>query len=427
MKTLPCNRTILLAVVLAVVAITLPLRGAEPQPATPWKVATPIVAYWAGPPLTDAVAQQMADGGWNLAWCNNRQQMDIAHRHGLRAQLQHALISPKSLDDPAQRAKLDALVDSVRHHPAMYSYYITDEPNAAAFPALGRLVAYLRQRDPAHLAYINLFPTYATQQQLGTSTYAEHLRQYIEVVKPALLSYDNYRFAVAGDLDQYFLNLGMIRRAALDAGLPFINIVQASSWDPSMRVPTGDEMRYLVYTSLAYGPQGISYYVYCAPNHKGGIALPDGTPTPLYHALKPLNREFVAIASELQPLRSLAVYHCGMMPPGTVPLPADAPLHLDPPVAAMPYKDLTPVKGVLLGYFGPTTKGGEPAKPTHVVVVNLDYKADLTTTLVGPEGARLEVFDATSRAWSPIGGSRAVLNLPRGGGKLVRIQESDAR
>jgi hypothetical protein len=51
----------------------------------------------------------------------------------------------------------------------MEAYFITDEPGAGAFPGLGKLVAYLRERDPAHLAYINLFPTYANEQQLGVS------------------------------------------------------------------------------------------------------------------------------------------------------------------------------------------------------------------------------------------------------------------
>jgi hypothetical protein len=46
---------------------------------------------------------------------------------------------------------------------------LTDEPGAGAFPALGKLVAYLRQRDPAHLAYVNLFPSYANEVQLGVS------------------------------------------------------------------------------------------------------------------------------------------------------------------------------------------------------------------------------------------------------------------
>ncbi|MCX6072609.1 MAG: hypothetical protein NTU91_17445, partial [Chloroflexi bacterium] len=330
--------------ILVFVASGVPVRGAEPQRQTTsaWKAGTPIVTYWAGPPLTDAVARQMAEGGFNLVWCGEKQ-LDVAQRHGLRAQLQDGLLAPATLDNPAQREKLDALIARVRNHPALYSYFITDEPSAAAFPGLGKLVAYLREHDPAHLAYINLFPTYANNRQLGTKgdtipAYGEHLRQYVDIVRPSLVSYDHYQFAKDGDTGGYFLNLAMIRRTAQEAGVPFLNIVQACTWTPSMRVPGADEMRYLVYTTLAYGAQGISYYVYCAQKHIGGIALPDGTPTPTYHALKVLNREFAAIAKELQPLRSLAVYHAGMMPPGCEPLPPDAPFRLDPPVPPLAYK-----------------------------------------------------------------------------------------
>jgi len=388
--------------------------------AAAWKVGEPIVTYWAGPPLTDAVAQQMAEGGFNLVWCSE-QELDVARRHGLRAMLTDGLLSPATLDQPAQREKLDALIARVRNHPAMYCYFITDEPSAGAFPALGKLFAYLRERDPAHMAYVNLFPTYANNQQLGTqgdtvTAYREHLRQYLEVVKPSLVSWDHYQFAVAGDNDQYFLNLALIRQACQKANVPFLQIVQACTWTPSMRVPTGDEMRYLVYSTLPYGAQGISYYVYCHPGHTGGIALPDGTPTPIYHALKTLNREFVAIARELQPLRSLGVYHCGMTPPGTEPPPKDLAFRLDPPVPPIPQKKLERVKGILLGVFG------SEGKPTHALVVNMDYGATATATLVGP--AKLEVFDATRGTWSPTASNRAELRLPRGGGALLRIAES---
>ena len=205
----------------------------------------------------------------------------------------------------------------------------------------------------------------------------------------------------------------MIRQAAQDAGVPFLNIVQACTWTPAMRVPEADEIRYLVYTTLAYGAQGISYYVYCTPGHTGGIARPDGSPMPIYDAMKSLNREFAAIAAELQPLRSLAVYHAGMAPPGSKPLPPDAAFRLDPAMPPMAYKPPERVRGVLLGYFG------ADAKPTHVVAVNLDYKAPAAVTLVGP--GNLEVFDAAKRVWSSAGGPRAALRLAPGGGRLVRV------
>lgn len=400
------------------------LRAADVPPAPAWKVGTPIVTYWCGPAMTDAVAKQMADGGWNVVWCGEGD-LNTAHRHGLRGQLTHPLLAPASLDDPKKREQLDALIARVRQHPALYAYYIIDEPNASQFAALGKLVAYLRERDPAHVAYINLFPTYATNKQLGNqgdvvTAYQAHLRQFVDQVKPALISYDHYQFALAGDNGQYFLNLALIRRAALDAGLPFLNIVQACTWAPTvMRVPTGDEMRYLVYTTLAYGAQGISYYIYTCANHVGGIANADGTPTPLYHALKPLNRNFVAIARELQPLRSLGVYHAGMMPQGAEPLPKDAAFTFDPAVPSMAYKAPERVKGALLGCFGSPDKTGASAA-THALVVALDYKAEMTLGVRGP--GPLEIFDAATGQWLSAGGARAELRLPGGGGKLVRVR-----
>lgn len=393
------------------------------QAAEAWHVGVPMVTYWAGPPMSDAVARQMADGGWNLVWCSERD-LDLVHRHGLRAQLRDPLLSPASLENPAQREKLDALVRRVKNHPALYSYFIVDEPSASAFASLGKLVAYLGQHDPTHLAYINLFPTYATNQQLGTpgdtaQAYQRYLDEFLAQVKPQLLSYDHYQFSTAGDTGQYFLNLALVRRAAQRAGIPFLQIVQACTWTPSMRVPRPDEMRYLVYTTLAYGAQGISYYVYSHPGHTGGIALADGTPTPLYHALKVLNRQFVAIARELQPLRSLGVYHLGMLPPGAEPLPGDAPFRVDPPVARMDYKPPERVRGLLLGLFGP---GDSPRleKATHALLVNLDYQRPANTTLLGP--GPVEVFDPDSGTWPKESEACPKCLLLPGGGILVRIR-----
>jgi hypothetical protein len=387
-------------------------RG-ESAAAAAWQVGTPIATYWAGPALTDAVAQQMVEGGFNLVWCGSEKELDVAQRHGLRGQLTDGLLAPASLDDPQRRAQLDALIARVSKHPALYAYFIVDEPNASQFAALGKLVAYLREHDPQHLAYINLFPTYATNEQLGTQgdvvgAYQEHLRRYVEQVKPALISYDHYQFKLQGDGDQYFLNLALIRRAAQDAKVPFLNIVQACTWSPdSMRVPNPDELRYLVYSTLAYGAQGISYYVYAHANHVGSLVSLNGTPGPLYHAVKSYNREFVAVARELQPLRSLGVYHTSLGEPGCEPLPAEASFH----PASSP-SGVSP-RGLLLGFFGTREK------PTHVVVVNLDYIAERSTSLVGP--GELELFDAAATQWTSTKKATLELTLPPGGGKLVRL------
>jgi hypothetical protein len=419
---MPSTMKRLLALTLYLLGLTLVLAGVDAGGLPSWKVGMPVVTYWCGPPMTDAAARQMSEGGFNLVWCGEKE-LDVPARHGLRALLTDALLSPASLDDTTKREQLDAMIQRVRTNTALYAYYIIDEPNASQFSALGRLVAHLRERDPAHLAYINLFPTYASNEQLGTkgdkvTAYREHVRQYVDVVKPGLISYDHYQFTTNGDTADYFLNLSMIRRAALDAQVPFLNIVQACSWTPSIRVPDSDEVRYLIYTTLAYGAQGISYYIYCCPGHRGGIANSDGTPTALFQPLSKMNREFVAIARELQKLTSLGVYHSGMQPPGAEPVPGGALFTLSPPVEPMSYKPPERVRGILLGLFGPAGKRGRAATPTHAMVVNLDYGSEVTVGVKGRK--RLEIFDASAGKWVKGRARLLEVHLGPGEGKLLR-------
>ncbi len=419
----------------ASVSIVFGSLNASGQVQGKWKIGTPIVNYWAGPgypgggPLTDAAAKQMREGGWNVVWCSENE-LDIVKRNGLRGLLTDPLLGPTMLNDPTKRDALTALIERVKNHPALYAYHITDEPAAGQFPQLATVVAFLRERDPKHLAYINLLPTYANNEQLGTKgnkleAYNEHLRDYVEVVKPDLLSYDHYQFTNSGDNPDYFLNLAILREKSLKSGLPFMNIVQAANWVPGAaasprtpRVPTPDEMSYLVYTTLAYGAQGISYYVYCYPGHEGGITKPDGTPTPLYDVLKKRNREFVAVAQELQSTRPMNTYHVGMNPPGTSKLPDKYPFSFSPPIPDMPYIAGDRVHGVLLSEFGKHGKRGD--KLTHMVIVNLDYKSKLETTLNCPKS--MEIFDATSRKWIRTQGKRVPLRLEEGCGVLLRVR-----
>ena len=398
------------------------------MPDSKWKIGTPIVTYWAGPgdtmPLDERTAAQLQAGGWNLGWTKKPADLDLYHRFGIRVMLE---IRMPNVDDPAQAKALDALIDEVSTHPALYAYYITDEPGAGAFPALGKLVAHVRRRDPAHLPFINLLPTYANEQQLGVSAdaaerakvgyptdfagvstsdetvlrYREHLKRYVEIVRPDLISYDHYHFLKNSDGAQYFLNLALIRMAAQEAKVPFMNIIQtcdspAEGW----RGPGEHELRWLTYTSLAYGAQAIAHFRYDV-----GLWKERDVPLPLYWSLCATNREFVAIATELQPLKSLGVYHCGKLPVGGKPLPPKSTFSPDPAS-----------QEVLLGCFGKSA-----SRPTHVVVVNLDYKNAMTTTLIGP-GA-MDVFHALTKNWcAQPGGTRIKLDLPPGGGALVRTE-----
>lgn len=186
-----------------------------------------------------------------------------------------------------------------------------------------------------------------------------------------------------------------------------------------MRAPNAKELSWLNYTSLAYGAQGISYFCYFYQPYydefkekAGQLMYPNGKPTPLYDAIKRLNPQFVAVASQLKSLRSLGAYHVGRPWEGVQMLPEDAPFRLD-----LTEKGNSPLSasGVVLGYFG---KENNPGQPTHVVVANLDYNDPITTTIVGP--GPLSTFDATTKVWKKTSKSRVTLTLPPGGGVLVQ-------
>lgn len=408
------------------------LSGSIPeQAASEWQLGTPMVTYWNGPgqkgwgPLNEASARQMVEGGFNVVFANTYEEVQMAQSHGLRTMFHSDLLARASLGDPAKLTQLNALIDQLRASPAHYGYFLSDEPGAMYFSDLGCLVAHLNSRDPDHLAYINLLPNYASNEQLGTAgdpvtAYRAYLSRFARDMKPSLFAYDHYHFTTSGDSSGYFQNLAMVAAASRQAGIPLMNTVQAYSYAPSVRVPNVGETRFLAYTTLAYGGQGISWFQYTSTDPKvGGIVLSDGKPMPIYTTLKTLNREFVAIAKQFQPLKWLGAYHFGMQPPGTTQLPSNASFQIRPAVPNVSYVDNQPVQGIVLGLFGPADKPDGTTNATCALVVNLDYTNSKTTTLVGP--GDLSLFDAMTGKWTATGSHQATLNLSAGSGIMVAV------
>lgn len=407
-----------------------------------WTIGDPIVTYWAGPgfmtleAVTDANAQQMVDVGMNMCWARSQDELAVAKRHNLRAlYMDETLLRPESLDDATLRPQLDALVDSLRGNSAMYAYHLVDEPSASAFSGLGRLVTYLRERDPAHMAYVNLLPNYASTTQFGTSDYSTYLDGYVSAVNPSLLSYDHYQFTTSGDTGKYLHNLQQVSQKAKSAGLPFMNIVQACSFDSGYRIPTPNEERFLAYSTMAYGAKGISYFVWYHPYFTGGIVDADDKPTAIYSTLATTNREFVNIAKQYKSLNAIGTYIKGYSttqtwslskwkyvtefngPTGTTTLPSNSPFNITNLSDDMTYAEGDVLKGALLGLFG--ADGASLSDATYAMVTNLDYTSSKRYIITGP--GNLSVFDAALGIWTATGSNQVTLDVLPGGGVLVGL------
>ncbi|MBE0536918.1 MAG: hypothetical protein IH624_14735 [Phycisphaerae bacterium] len=396
-----------------------------------WKQDRFLITFWCPPPATDEALARVAAEHYNLTWVGE-EGLDAAQRHGLRAMLTSGLLDPAALDDAGRRAQLDALIERVKGHAALEAYYIVDEPGAQAFAGLGRLVAYLRERDPKRLAYINLFPTYANEQQLGVTAaaavrgreacpthlagvgpdnavvlaYREHLLQFVDIVKPDLISYDHYHFFREGDGPQYFLNMALIREAAMMSGKPWLNIIQASTLEKVWRLPNAAEMRWLVFTTMASGGRGISYFTYWGPEAYGGL-YQDGKAAPLAAVVAGINAEIENFGPALVKLDSLGVYHTEPLPLGTEGVPADAPVQI---VSEGEF---------VLGLFG------RDERVSAFMVVNRSYSKTAEAVLKLKLGdGTLEELDRASGKWikaSAAGPDENVkVVLPPGDGRLFR-------
>ncbi|MBN1542599.1 T9SS type A sorting domain-containing protein [candidate division KSB1 bacterium] len=300
---------------------------------------------------------------------------------------------PSEITD-ADLSGLDPIVDSFRDYPHIIGYHITDEPNAKAFANLGKVVDYLRQRNPLRVAYINLFPTYAQSTQLGVpgydpqSRYDEHVRLFMEIVKPELLSYDHYNFFINNrDGYDYFMNLEIIRKYALLYDVPFCNIIQAigslAEEGQVWRTLHEGELRWLAHSSLAYGAKSLIYFSW-GSGPFGFMNCPEREQ--VYSAVRQVNSEIMAFAPILMELESTRVYHLNGVPAGTRSLPTDAWI-----------RSATPAIDLLLGMFRDSS-GND-----YVMMMNKDYSEVKSARIqIDPGIEKLSLFDLETAEWQPV-------------------------
>ncbi|MCE5258060.1 MAG: hypothetical protein LLG44_03255 [Chloroflexi bacterium] len=276
-----------------------------------------IISFWHDPPLNLDRYRELAECGFTLAAVHaqtpaeGKQALELCAQVGLKAmiidpRITQAVGSPAGWEELVQQAAAD-----YRGHPALWGYYITDEPGAAQFSQLARIHCLLRQVDPAAVPYINLFPNYASSAQLGTVSYREHVRRFIDLVQPLYLSYDHYAFFEDHEFSIYFENLEIARAEALHAGIPFWQIILSCALF-NYRDPTPADLRYGVYTTLAYGGKALAYYTYWTADgysFREGPLNKFGDRTPLYGVIQQLNLEMQHLGPWLNGLISTRVRH----------------------------------------------------------------------------------------------------------------------
>jgi hypothetical protein len=374
------------------------------------KVAMPdfVISYWFGPPpkfTTLDRYQEIKDANFTLAFPagggmtveQNRKMLDHCQSVGMKAVIMDSRMVYSIDNDPKKKAALDAIIKDYSDHPALFGYYVVDEPGAGAFKGLGDVVAYLKEKDPKHPGYINLLPTYGRDfNVLGTKTYEEYVRKYAEIVKPFAICYDHYHFTNHGDRSDFFENLETVRKVSVESNIPFWNIVLAVQHG-DYRNLNEHELRFEAMQTLAYGAKGLLWFTYWSPAEadkstewKHPMINADGSKDPHYDMIKTINAEVLAFGEALKTAKS------------------------------------TDVRANRKA--GPRFTVGEFKTPDgHELrfIANDDYKNALSLPVAIPV-AKAERFDPATRKWNPIevqadgGKTRITVDLSPGGGALVR-------
>jgi len=200
-------------------------------------------------------------------------------------------------------------------------------------------------------AYINgtSYPNsdfwFTINQNLTCGSYEDYVYRWAKM-RPDFLMYDYYPWLITANSirSSYYSNMEIIRNQSLKAQIPFWTYIQSSGDTGYLRVPNASEMRYQIYTSLAYGCKGYSYFLYWTPSGSSinnGLILSDGTVnTPVYNAARDINAEVLNLGATLNTLTSQNIYHTGALPSGTTELPSS--FFFKPSDTSLP---------VVIGYF----------------------------------------------------------------------------
>jgi hypothetical protein len=258
--------------------------------------------------------------------------LDVAQEAGMRMLLAHPAYHVTGAFEltPEKKREIEDVVGRVRDHPALYAYYLRDEPRYADLPVLAPVVDLVRDLDPYHVPYVNHFPPV---EGFGADSVEQFYEGVFGLLKPEFLSYDHYAICVAtpderkalADEPWFFAEEGirlkpdfysalrLFRSMSLARVVPFWAFTNAlrHGYYPT---PTEGHMRFQLMSALAYGALGLQYFTYA---HGAAMVRPDGSTTETWEIARRINRDIHAWAPVLRTLHSRRVYHTGPLWPGT--------------------------------------------------------------------------------------------------------------
>lgn len=218
---------------------------------------------------------------------------------------------PEPLTDDPNYEKFDEMLKEYKYdYDCVWAEDVYDEPRAEQFDWTQGAIERFKKKfpDPAEkFIYVNLNPINGNagpSDGFGAGNYKEYIYEYANRVDTDYICFDIYPFDNnrVGMHPNYIMNLDIISTVCRESGRDFWVIIQAGQnpADPGQKQlkPTQTQLRYQVYSSLAFGAKSIIYACYSPCWWQDGTSLvtQSGEKTYLWYFAQQLNREIKSLS-----------------------------------------------------------------------------------------------------------------------------------
>ena len=384
----------------------------------------PIMAWgdlgWAHDRSTDpALYEEMRECGFTIAgFASSDAQIEAAAKGGVKVLFHDGgSVSNRDWLNPAPdkwREEVRPVVEKYKDNPAVYGYYVKDEPTHVELPGVFAMADLLKELAPGKLAYVNLFSNSTQVYNYEPDTYAQYTERVF--ASPLQVSgFDQYVFYHDGYMRNTFYScMGIHREMALK--------YKKEWWYCALgiahryyAVPTRVQLAHQAYAALAYGAKGLSWFTYLPVGLTGWHSSPLDDfleRTPVWYDMKFVNRSIQNIAYILNHLRSDRVYHFGSTVPETderVPGPDENSL----------IKGMENTGNWLVGEFTHEESGER-----YLIIVNKNLTAPVECKPIwrGKEPARILSHHVSRKSEMPFNRKPNDTNIiPPGMGVLIHV------
>lgn len=388
------------------------------------------IGDWVPCTLSEQTVREMAESGiqytflWDFNYDNPAkvQELEWCSKYGIKVFLIDHRIRGTVMKDMSAEQILSYIGPSIGN-PNILGYCIYDEPGEKAYEDIAAALKNYYAVSEGMIGTVNLYP----------NIYGSYIDRVFTTLGQDYVSVDIYPLENHTTQAAYYYNLKEVGDSAREHGGDFWLFIQSMGWG-SHRIPDIYDMRWQMWSGLAFGATKLMHFCYSNPAFyptydphfaaDGYSAVNNGEKSDLYPVIQQVNTEFQYLASVMADYSDLGIF--------TIAEQNEMPSYMFRISEKPQYESFRTIKSifsnqsVLVGAF---SHDEDDLKKGFIVVNASDVaeegQADVSFTLRYTDGPVSVTYDGETESLSPDKDGVYHLHLGAGGGAFVEVSERE--